>query len=134
MPWHGTEQNAGFSSARPWLPVSDDHLDHASDSPLGGEIRGVVTHLLSLRRESPCLKWGDLVDIKSNGGSLSYARTIGEQRLNVFFNFSGDPVRLGLINASSVLAMVSADGCSRESPEELSPWSGILYYSDIDGV
>ena len=134
MPWHSTEENAGFSSARPWLPISDDHLSHASDSPLGGEIRDVVTQLLSLRRESPCLKWGDLVDIKSDGDTVSYARTTGEQRLNVFFNFSGDPVRLGLINTSSVLAMVSADGFSAEFPEELPPWSGILYYPDIDSV
>jgi len=89
---------------------------------------------LSLRRESPCLKWGGLVDIKSDGETVSYARTTGEQRLNVFFNFSGDPVRLGLINTSSVLAMVSADGFSAEFPEELPPWSGILYYPDIDSV
>jgi glycosidase len=88
MPWDDTA-GAGFSPARPWLPIHPDALRlsvQAQDADPGSTLT-LYRRLLLLRREHPELATGPLEDLRSEHGVLSYRR----DRFRVVANLSGAP-------------------------------------------
>lgn len=76
MQWD-TSANAGFSEARPWLPIPDSYKTHnaASEASDPDSILNVYRQLLALRRSHSELLDGELVFVNENDPSvLSYLR------------------------------------------------------------
>ncbi len=89
MPWHTAQANAGFSSAKPWLPIGASHTARAVDgqerlphSPLA-----VTRELLALRRRSEALKEGALHVTEASETFLVFERRSAGQQLICLFNF-----------------------------------------------
>jgi glycosidase len=87
MPWDGSE-NAGFSTAKPWLPLHADwrtrNVARMMEDP-----RSILTlyrRLLALRRDCPALSIGDFVLVNVDDEILVYARRHESQRLMVALN------------------------------------------------
>ncbi len=82
---------AGFSSARPWLPVNPNHIHRnvVAQQIDPNSLFNFTRKLLSLRRSFPALHRGDFVPLKTRRGVLSYLRTIKEQTSLVAMNFTG---------------------------------------------
>ncbi|HEX8417803.1 MAG TPA: alpha-amylase family glycosyl hydrolase, partial [Methylobacterium sp.] len=78
MQWDGSA-NAGFTKARPWLPLSDDagarNVDALRDA--SGSILTLYRHLLSLRREHQALSVGSYRPVPSGANDvLAYERVL----------------------------------------------------------
>jgi alpha-glucosidase len=93
MPWSSNLPNAGFSTAKPWLPVPREHdalavdlQDKTADSTLN-----VFRRFLSWRKRHPALVRGDLTLVQSTDPVLAFERTLEADRLLCVFNLSNRP-------------------------------------------
>ena len=75
MQWDATA-HAGFSTAKPWLPLPDDFV-HENVVNLEADARSILSlykALISLRKKLPQLRAGDYVPIAAQGDLLLYRR------------------------------------------------------------
>jgi alpha-glucosidase len=97
MPWDGSG-NAGFSAAKPWLPLHADwptrNVARMADEP--HSILTLYRQLLAVRRLHPALSIGDFALLGEEGDILAYERRHGAQRLIVALNFGGRSQHLQL--------------------------------------
>ncbi len=92
MQW-SSEENAGFGSARPWLPVAPDYLVRNVQSELGDEesMLSLYRRLLSARRESDALRLGSyLTHPASTDNVLVFRRESNLETKTVALNFSDE--------------------------------------------
>jgi alpha-glucosidase len=97
MPWDGSE-NAGFSPARPWLPLNADwptrNVAQMVEEP--HSILTLYRELLAVRRAHRALSIGDFALLDAEGDVLAYERRHGAERLIVALNLGGRSHRLEL--------------------------------------
>jgi len=97
MPWDDSA-NAGFSTARPWLPLHTDwptrNVARMTEQPQS--ILTLYRRLLALRRAFPALSIGDFGLLNVEDDILVYERRHGPQRLIVALNFGERQRRLQL--------------------------------------
>ena len=93
MQWNATP-NAGFSTARPWLPVAHDfarenvvNLDAAA-----GSILSLYKALIRLRKQLPQLVTGTYEPIAAQGDLLLYRRRGETEAVIVALNLGAEPV------------------------------------------
>jgi alpha-glucosidase len=91
MVWNSTEQ-AGFSTAKPWLPVDHRHLslsvdtqEHQKDSTLQ-----TVRQFIKWRQQQPALVQGEMELVSDTGDAFLFTRQCKEQSLLVAINMTGD--------------------------------------------
>jgi len=100
MPWT-TGANAGFSSADPWLPITDDpgtfSVEAQERSP--GSMLALHRQLLALRRSEPALQLGSWTGLDAPAGVIAYAREHGGTRLLVLLNLTRAPATVALDGA-----------------------------------
>ncbi|MGO4561051.1 beta-galactosidase BglA [Rhizobiales bacterium 3FA27D7] len=91
MPWQVGADNAGFSTAKPWLPVPDQHRARAVDVQAGddGSVLAAYRAALALRRVHPALVRGSIRFLDAEGDVLAFMREADGQRLLCLFNFGG---------------------------------------------
>jgi alpha-glucosidase len=97
MPWD-TSENAGFTTARPWLPLHADWPTR-NVARMTEESQSILTlyrRLLALRRDCPALSVGDFVLLHVDDEILAYERRYAAERLIVVLNLGGQPHRLQL--------------------------------------
>jgi len=89
MQWDGSPF-AGFSTAKPWLPVHPDHLQRnvAAQRSDPGSLFNFTKRLLALRKEFPALRQGDFIPLETPGGTLAYLRQMEGQSMLVRMNFT----------------------------------------------
>ena len=90
--------SAGFSTARPWLPLSRDH-EACNVETLMADERSILWYyrrLIELRSKFRALSIGDFSLLASGEDTLLYQRCRGEERLTVALNFSQEERRLAL--------------------------------------
>jgi len=90
--------NAGFSTARPWLPVSDDY-SVVNVRAQGSDPQSILTlyrRLLALRRAHEALSVGSYQPVAMTGHLLAYLRQAADERFFVALNFGADPHELSL--------------------------------------
>ncbi|WP_131858324.1 alpha-amylase family glycosyl hydrolase [Bosea sp. BK604] len=97
MAWDASE-NAGFSTARPWLPLHEDwptrNVAVMAEDP--ASILALYRQLLTARRAHPALAIGDFALLDSAGDVLAYERRQGAQRLVVALNLGAQVQHLDL--------------------------------------
>lgn len=98
MHWDASE-HAGFSHGKPWMKINPNYREinvaAALDDP--GSIFHHYRTLIRLRKEYPVIVYGDyrpLLD--AHPQVFAYERQLGDQRIVVINNFSGQPVALEL--------------------------------------
>jgi alpha-glucosidase len=95
MQWNATPY-AGFSTAMPWLPLSDDFaqenvLNLEADA---GSILALYKALISLRKKLPQLMSGDYVPIVAQGDLLLYRRQLAGATVMIALNLGAEPVSI----------------------------------------
>jgi alpha-glucosidase len=91
MQWN-SDTNAGFSKAKPWLPVPQSAATYnvASESVDPGSILNFYKRLLYLRRHEAALLEGEYIGLDdSNPNVLSFLRTYGNEAVLIVLNMSG---------------------------------------------
>ncbi len=88
MPWRSCAVNAGFSTGKPWHPVSPEHVALAVDrQQLDSSSQLALTRrLIHLRRGSRALREGALHFVDSPANLLVFERRFGTERLLCAFN------------------------------------------------
>ncbi|SCZ73164.1 alpha-glucosidase [Epibacterium ulvae] len=95
MVWDQSNQAAGFSSERPWLPVSDAHLMQtaAHQEGQGGSLLEYYRRALTLRKTYPALVKGTQDRLSAEGTVLTFIRAIAGEQIFCAFNLSHTPTR-----------------------------------------
>jgi alpha-glucosidase len=88
MQW-SAENNAGFTSGQPWLPIAEDfrlvNVESQMSDPLS--FLSLCRRLLELRRREPALSIGDYLPAAQHGDLLSYRRQFdGATRFLIILN------------------------------------------------
>ncbi|MGB9364580.1 MAG: alpha-amylase family glycosyl hydrolase [Xanthobacteraceae bacterium] len=97
LPWDGSP-NAGFTTAKPWLPLNEDWPTR-NVARMAGEPHSILTlyrRLLAVRRAHPALSIGNLTLLDTEGEVLAYERRHGAERLIVALNLAGRSHQLAL--------------------------------------
>jgi alpha-glucosidase len=93
MQWN-SGANAGFSEAKPWLPVPPSYTSHnvALEEKAANSVLAFYQQLLKLRRENPALLEGNYVALNTNDPNvLAFLREVGGRAVLVALNMSGSP-------------------------------------------
>jgi alpha-glucosidase len=84
----------GFSDARPWLPLPEDHI-HENVVNLEADTRSILSlykRLIALRKASPPLVAGDYHPIAAQGDLLIYRREAEDKAVTVVLNLGPEPI------------------------------------------
>ena len=118
MQWNDTT-NAGFSTAKPWLPVTPNYKTHnvAHEDRDSDSILNFYRRLLALRHQHAALLDGDYNGLNDNDPNvLAYLRSAQGKHLIVALNMSGQPQtiqlnlgRLGIASTSQLKPLITTD-------------------------
>ncbi|MGL4406428.1 MAG: alpha-glucosidase C-terminal domain-containing protein, partial [Notoacmeibacter sp.] len=98
MVWDNSAPNAGFSEAKPWLPVSADQAKLAVGSQ-ENKAASMLNHyraFLHFRRSHPALVKGEIAFLLANDQFLAFTRTYGNEKMLCLFNFTNQTQTLPL--------------------------------------
>jgi alpha-glucosidase len=95
MPWRRDAPNGGFSSARPWLPLPQDHLARAVDrqETEPGSVLHRTRQFLHWRRDQPALRHGPIRFVDAPAPLLALERAEAGRRLLCLFNLGAEAAR-----------------------------------------
>jgi alpha-glucosidase len=125
IPWVQHAPYAGFSQARPWLPVPPEHTCLAVDAQerdAESTLR-LTRKLLSLRKQHPQLRLGDMRIIEASRSLLAFERDYEGQRLLCVFNLGSTATPFAPPGTASYDVLQSVGGAT---PAVLPPFSGLI--------
>ena len=142
MQWN-TDANAGFSQAKPWLPVPSSYKTHNVESELknSDSILNFYKRVLALRHQSLALREGEYIALnETDPNVLSYLRRYKDEAVLVVLNMSSSPQQVSFnlqpvgITASSAKTLVTSGKANRDSASlksiSLEPFS--VYIGEIE--
>ncbi len=93
MPWLADATYAGFSTAKPWLPIGHDHFGLAVDRQEGDPASQLnqTRRAIALRRDHAALLTGDLTVTHADDALLVFERSIAGQTIVCAFNLGAAP-------------------------------------------
>jgi alpha-glucosidase len=139
MPWDATE-NAGFTTATPWLPLNDDFTTR-NVAALSGDPNSILSlhrRLIALRREWTALSTGRYIAAHVEGDIFAFERRDNDgARLLVALNFGSQPVQLTLppdVPRARLLLSTTLDreGDAIASKLSLRPEEGVILVLSAD--
>ena len=125
MPWNDKALHAGFSPAKPWLPIPDEHLLRAV-SVQDGEADSVLMRareLIELRRSNLALRIGNFKPLSLASPLLGFERECSKMRMRCVFNLSG---QTQACDASLGGECLFSCGEVDHSGQTLGPWAGCI--------
>ena len=93
MVWQVQVPEAGFTDARPWLPIPETHREMAADrqSEASGSILAHYKAMLAFRAGEPALTKGSIAFVGAPENVLAFERTQEGSTLLCAFNMSAEP-------------------------------------------
>ncbi len=136
MVWEPSNQSGGFTTGKPWLPVSADHLQRSVAAQEDDET-AILHHYrraIALRQNNPVLAKGALTGLTVQGNVLSFLRTLDGTEIFCAFNLAGDAASTTLPDGKWVS---SASGLGTADPApggqtKLAPWQACISTRHID--
>ncbi len=125
MQWNDSA-NAGFSKAKPWLPVPPSYKTHnvAAESKDPNSILSIYRQLLALRKKESALANGSYTALNEDDANvLSYLRKDKDDAVLVLLNMSGAPqkVQLNLASAGFSAPKLSVLLSTSQTPPATAP-------------
>ncbi len=123
MQWDAS-QNAGFSHAKPWLPVPSSYKTHnvASELQNPDSVLNFYKKVLALRHQNPALREGEYIPLNENDQNvLSYLRRFNNEAVLVVLNMSSSPqkvkfdLKLQGLPASKAKTLLTTGKANRDS-------------------
>ena len=135
MQWNA-ENFAGFSIAKPWLPVHPNFRQRnvAAQQADPNSLLHFTRRLIALRRSHSALREGNFhVFYRTDTGVLAYERKLGESRILVYINFTGSKRQAGFVSAAgpqqAAILLSNAGRKEFHAPQnlfELNPYEVLL--------
>ena len=134
MPWQAEDPHAGFSSARPWLPVDPRHRVRAisRQEQEARSVLAITRALIALRRQQPALRHGDYVALTQAPAPLiAFTRTQGDASLLCLVNPAATPLdwRAPALTRRWRLPLLSADGARLADDHYVLPAYGWAFFA-----
>ncbi|MEM6986730.1 MAG: alpha-amylase family glycosyl hydrolase [Pseudomonadota bacterium] len=94
MVWESNADHGGFSTATPWLPVSEDQVRSAANAQAGrtGSMLEHYRACIALRHAHPALMRGSQ-QLHVDGEVLHITRRLGDQTVQIALNLSAETAR-----------------------------------------
>ncbi|MCV6824473.1 MULTISPECIES: alpha-amylase family glycosyl hydrolase [Halocynthiibacter] len=126
MVWERTNQNAGFSQGKPWLPVAPEHLRQSVEDQEAVEesLLAFYRAALAFRKAHPVLATGDHANLRATGNVLSFERKSDDAHLLCVFNLSGEAADVPM-DVTGWEPLGNALGLAQGN--ELAPWQGAIF-------
>ncbi len=107
MPWKAGAPDAGFGSAKPWLPVGETNHARAADVQEADpeSLLGHTRQVIALRKAHPALAFGDVADCRAEGDLLVIDRATAGESLRCLFNLGAKSVTLEPGDAAGEVVM-----------------------------
>ncbi|MBP7242135.1 alpha-amylase family glycosyl hydrolase [Amaricoccus sp.] len=98
MPWAKDNGYAGFSEAKPWLPIPPEHVERAvaRQEADPASLLNFYRGLIAWRKTRPELRAGDMTIVQATETLLALERRDGDRALFCVFNFGAEPARVPL--------------------------------------
>lgn len=131
MQWDSSTY-AGFSTAKPWLPIGPTLLQHnvATQAAEPDSFLSLYKRLLALREQYAILRYGAFETFgELELDIFSFARRLDTQHVFVVLNFGNRPTNYLLPHAGRVICSthpVDYPALSREGELSLRPYEGVL--------
>ena len=103
MVWEKDAPNAGFSTAKPWLPVKAPQAAKAVDQQGEGSILAYYRDMIAYRKNSPALARGKTKFINLPEPLLAFTRTAKEEAFTCVFNLSAEPQTVALKASATIV-------------------------------
>jgi alpha-glucosidase len=113
MVWEADKPSAGFSTAKPWLPVPPAHVDLAVDTQerVAGSVLAHYRQALAFRKAHAALIDGDIEFLKSsNQDLLVFTRAKGDDTFLFVFNLTREAAQFVLPSKLKGLEAVAMPG------------------------
>ncbi|WP_316859809.1 alpha-glucosidase family protein [uncultured Cohaesibacter sp.] len=91
MVWENGNTYAGFSEAKPWLPIPEDHLSTTVDLEEQNDA-SLLNHyrkMLAFRKMHEAMVKGSIEFVTTEGDVLAFIRSHGQERIYCAFNLAG---------------------------------------------
>ncbi len=124
MQWSG-DINAGFSNAKPWLPLGPD-TDQYNVSVMDSDQQSILSFtkkLIWMRKEMPALLEGEykaIGEVVSSKHCFCFERSAGKQRLLIYLNFSLQRQNVDLPGGNFAGRLLLSTNHERKSENNLS--------------
>lgn len=133
-PWQHDQINAGFSQAKPWLPVVTEHHSKSVDlqENLSASVLNSYRHFNQWRKQHSALLYGDISFIETPEPILAFTRKDSNEKLVVCFNFSNQEQTFSLDQLKGEIKIISDHNLATTSQvnEQITlPAFGCLYAS-----
>jgi alpha-glucosidase len=131
MQWDASE-HAGFSTARPWLPLAGDFV-HENVVNLDADAKSILSlyrALIALRTKLPQLVTGTYEPVAAQGDLLLYRRKSEGGAVTIALNLGAEPVSV----TSSSIGFGSKILLSTFLDRESEPVDGVLHLRGNEGV
>ena len=94
MPWVAQDEQGGFSTVEPWLPLGESNLACAVDRQEkdADSLLNLTRKLITLRNTYPALRNGGCDVVLADANCIVFERTADGERLTGIFNLSGDDI------------------------------------------
>ncbi|RIJ29578.1 alpha-glucosidase family protein [Henriciella algicola] len=129
FPWTSGEPNAGFSSAKPWLPVDAAHqalaLDTQANDPSSS--LNLTRRLVRLRKATPALRLGEIDFLHDEAPVLAFMRRYEGEEILCVFNLSDSQAEMPdelRTQPAKLMASCNLEGAPDKMPLALAPWAG----------
>ena len=130
MVWESTDQNGGFSTGTPWLPISNEHLKH-NVAEQEADPAAVLHHYrraIAFRHAHAALRKGAQDTVQAAGDVVFFTRTLGKEKIFCAFNLSDTPSEVALPKGKW-MTIGTELGSAAPSPDgklHLGPWQPSL--------
>ncbi|KCZ83343.1 glycosyl hydrolase family protein [Hyphomonas adhaerens MHS-3] len=128
MPWEEGAPNAGFSQAKPWLPVGADHprLSVGVQEEDRESVLNFTRRLLDIRKGSPALKWGDVSFVESPEPLLIMVRSSDTETVTCLFNLGASSVEIPEAVQLDGTVLIQSEGLETPLGRDLPPYSFVI--------
>jgi alpha-glucosidase len=130
MPWVENVPHAGFSIAKPWLPIPEEHARRAV-SVQNNEVDSVLMRtreLLELRRSNGALRTGRFEPLTLPSPLLGFERVSSQMRVRCLFNLGSQIVSSdALVDGECLFSC----GDINHSTGVLGPWAACIMVAAV---
>ncbi len=140
MQW-SAEAHAGFTTGQPWLRVNDNfcELNAAAQEREPSSVLQYYRRLIALRKQEPCLVYGDFVPLSPDPGPYVYARVLERTRIVVVLNWTHEPTALPVADwfePRTAELLLSNQGAPPVEADDagvlrLAPWQACVYRTRV---
>lgn len=124
MVWEPSNSSGGFSSAKPWLPVANDHLGRSAamqaDDPTS--MLHFYRNALAFRKRHPALIKGSQSDVTTQNDVVMFERKLAEVTLVCAVNLSERSQSVSLAGTFQDIGETSNGALLQEGQLTLKPW------------